>query len=405
MATAEQATKSATGELDLVLACVRAFLDPRGEAGVAAIAAGPIDWDRLFGLAKAHRVRPLVARGVGALPTGIVPSEVRDRCQQLGYAILKKNLLLTLELERLLAALDGAGVEAVPIKGPVLASQLYGQLAWREFEDLDLLVRRQDAPAAADVLRSHDYRLAAGGARALELRSEYHYPFHHAGGQGAVELHCELMPWYFGFPVRTVDLWGRLEWVPLRDTRVRALPAEDTLLFLCAHGAKHLWRRLCWIADVAALLGGEPALDWERTVSRAEELGARRILATGLRVAACVLGGAAGARAVPALGDAQTDALVEEIRIGLRAGEPSPPGAAAKARFHIRIRERRRDRLRYGLLLLLAPNWDEIEFLSLPRVLFPLYWIIRPLRLLARYGPEAARLIWERCRPGGGKRA
>src|SRR5262249_38626975 len=58
----------------------------------------------------------------------------------------------TRRLRELLCALSAAGVDAWPFKGPVLAAQLYGNFAMRQFGDLDVIVRPRDVRAALAVL-------------------------------------------------------------------------------------------------------------------------------------------------------------------------------------------------------------------------------------------------------------
>jgi hypothetical protein len=62
--------------------------------------------------------------------------------------------------------------------------------------------------------------------------------------------------------------------------------------------------------------------------------------------------------------------------------------ATQTLRFHSRSRERLGDKLHYWTFKLFAPNWEEVEWLRLPRRLFPLYWLLRPFRLVVHYGPE-----------------
>jgi hypothetical protein len=54
--------------------------------------------------------------------------------------------------------------------------------------------------------------------------------------------------------------------------------------------------------------------------------------------------------------------------------------------FHARMRERARDRLSYLANVAFTPSGADWEALRLPRVLFPLYALTRPIRLAAKYG-------------------
>jgi hypothetical protein len=62
--------------------------------------------------------------------------------------IARKNLRFTAELIRILNCLESHGIAAIPFKGPTLAESVYGNLALREFSDLDILVRQSDFPRA-----------------------------------------------------------------------------------------------------------------------------------------------------------------------------------------------------------------------------------------------------------------
>src|SRR5437870_3000271 len=171
----------------------------------------------------------------------------------------RRRLRATGELLSLLELFEADGIPAAPFKGPVLAAVLYGDVALREFVDLDILVRRRDVGRATDVLLSRGYRpevpVEAGHEAAL-LASGYHYPLRRDDGL-AVELHWNLAPREFPYPLDAEEVWTRLRPVPLGGRTVHTLGAEDLLLFLCAHGAKHCWWRRQWVADVAELIAHE----------------------------------------------------------------------------------------------------------------------------------------------------
>jgi len=69
-----------------------------------------------------------------------------------------RNLLLTRKTLKDFKLLESNGILAIPFKGPVLASSLYGNLALRTFSDLDILVVKKDIMKAKDVLLSSGLR-------------------------------------------------------------------------------------------------------------------------------------------------------------------------------------------------------------------------------------------------------
>jgi len=95
------------------------------------------------------------------------------------------------ELAAIAGLLDGHGVECVPYKGPTLALRAYGDLAMREFGDLDLLVRARDVLKAKSVLMGRGYvpitPLAPEQEQVL-VASSIHYELGLAGGPRAMTV-------------------------------------------------------------------------------------------------------------------------------------------------------------------------------------------------------------------------
>ena len=78
---------------------------------------------------------------------GCPPRWIRSRSpglealRQQDKANAHRALWLTLELLNIHRHLQTRGLEVLPYKGPVLAETLYGNVAMRQFSDLDLLIR------------------------------------------------------------------------------------------------------------------------------------------------------------------------------------------------------------------------------------------------------------------------
>lgn len=256
--------------------CLRAFL--AGEAAPQV----ETDGDALLELAAFHRVAPLLhrsLRGAGAQPP---PSKLEAYVRSAS----NRGLLLTGELLRLLKRWDAAGVQAIPFKGPALASLLYGDPALRHFDDLDVLVRAEDFAAAKEVALALGYQ--------PRERHSLHESFSlfRGGVEIVLELHWEFMPMpeVFPFAPHLADAWSRCETISLGGYKARAFAPADQLLYLCAHGSRHLWFRLQWICDVAQLLRTRPDLDWERLMVQARSSGGWRMLFLGLYLAHDLLG-------------------------------------------------------------------------------------------------------------------
>src|SRR5215469_866029 len=97
-----------------------------------------LDWQRLLRLAEHHGVTPLVYRALRDVDAGI-PAPIQGELRQRYEGNAKRNLVFVGELIRILDCLEAQAIDAIPYKGSVLAEAVYGDLALREFYDLDVL--------------------------------------------------------------------------------------------------------------------------------------------------------------------------------------------------------------------------------------------------------------------------
>lgn len=126
-------------------------------------------------------------------------------------------------LNEILAALAGASVETVALKGPVLGERLYGDPTLRIAWDLDLMVARRDLPAAMAVLDGLGFH-----TEPVPDGWRHHLTAVRAGAP-LVELHFRLTS-SFGAVIPSEDFLARS--VPYRTAAgasCRVLSAEDEL--------------------------------------------------------------------------------------------------------------------------------------------------------------------------------
>jgi hypothetical protein len=341
---------------------------------------------------------PLLYWHLDATSPEAVPENALDRLRSHFRSNCLRNLFLAGELLRLLNVFEAHGILAVPYKGPSLAVSVYGDLALREFCDLDILVHRHDVSQAKEVLASMGYQARYQLTKAQEaafLRSQCEHPFMRGDGKSIVELHWGVAEKHF-FPLDTERLWGRLDRMPLGGGTVLSLSAEDMLLILCVHGSVHAWERLEWICDVAELVRVCQDIEWERIMAQASALGGERMLLLGLFLASDLLGASLPERVSQRLrGEPNVKALAGGIREQLFRETHIPggflegyEGAPAFHALHVKLRERLSDKIRYFVLKAITLRGEDWDLLPLPRFLFPFYYVLRPIRLTRKYGPK-----------------
>jgi hypothetical protein len=301
-----------------------------------------------------------------------------------------RNLGLTGELIRVLRLFDEQCIAALTFKGPTLAQAAYGSPALREFGDLDLLLRPCDIRRARSLLVNQGYRPMYALTPPQEeayLRYQGQIPLEKPEG-ATIELHTTLAPRTFPFDLDIARMWPHRAVVTLMGQPLAAPCDEDLLLILCMHGAKHLWKNLGWICDVAELLRGRPSLDWKQVGQEARRLRSERMLRLGVYLAERVLQ-APLPRDVSqeARRDSTARTLADQVIRHLFDDAEWTPSGLVSAAFHLRLRERLRDGLRFCLSLFLTPTLADWKALSLPSSLAFLYYGVRPFRLLGKYLP------------------
>lgn len=384
-------------EIELLLCCASKadYAETKsGEAGRAeSMLRGEVDWERLLEMAAGHGVAPLLSRFLEEFAE-FVPDAVLDRLRGHSRQNKLRNILLAGELNGLLGLFGENEIPIIPYKGPVLAAAIYGDLGLRKAGDLDLLVRKRDLQKAGGLLLSRGYEAQprlTGAQENAYLRFERERSFVHYERRQVVELQWELMPRQFVFPLSVERLRGRLRKTEVGDTLVPSLSPEDMILVLCVHGTKHFWERLQWVCDVAVALDAyRDEIDWELLSREAAAQGSRRMLALGIFLAHDLLRTELPEEARrEVVRDPLVDTLAAEVYGWLFRESPDSRGIledSAFFPFHFRVRERLRDRLRYLIRTVFTPNYADWQSAPLPRPLFCLYYLLKPVRLVRKYG-------------------
>ncbi len=379
-------------EAELLLCAAQACAGLSDKDCFVTLAEQGIDWDHLLRAAFRHGMLPILHQILVDTCPAAVPSAFLDQLRANFRSHARRTFILTGKLLKCLRLFDAQGIPAMPYRGPVLATAAYGDLYARQFDDLDVLVPEQQVLQARDLLVSRGYRPLLDLPPAQEaayFRAQAEHTLVCDADAEVIELHWRIAERYFSFPLDPQGLWERRSQVLLAGKKVWTFSPEDLLLTLCVHGTKHLWRRLLWICDVARLLCAYPSMNWPWLMGKARALGSERMLRLGLFLANELLGAPLpvnveqDARADPAVAF-----LATRVRSWLFVDPEQQLGTLGSIAFHLKARERRQDRIRYCLRLALTTTVGDWDLVRLPSPLFPLYYLLRPIRLVGRYGRE-----------------
>jgi predicted nucleotidyltransferase len=368
----------------LILACCGDDADGRSSASIQQILRLGVDWERLIQLAQHHGLVPLVFRRLSA---EMDPSRSPglEALRQQDKANSHRALWLTLELLNIHRHLQTRGLEVLPYKGPVLAERLYGNVAMRQFSDLDLLIRSADLAAIKEALAELGYEPGLRLEKAAErdyLKSGYEYTFDGARGRNLLEIKWQILPRFYSIGFDVNEFFERASVITIEGQRMRTLCDQDLMLVLCVHAAKHAWKQISWLCEIAQLARSH-AIDWAALKAKAEILGVTRIVAVTFLLAHELLGAVLPAE-LEIEKDAGAEALAQRIVPLIVAEEEFDPESMAYFRLMMALRERRRDQVSFWWRLLSTPGAGEWSAVRLPGPLFPLYRVVRIFRLAGR---------------------
>ena len=342
------------------------------------------NWDVLLTTARSHGVLPLLYLRLVNQQAAIPPSPF-ERMQ----SVYNRNVLHCLtnaaELISVLKDLSEKNIPAMPFKGVVLSATAYREVTARPAGDLDVLIFDRDLISASAVLLKRGYELKTpthpDGSPAAENYYEYHFERPTDGMVLELRWRLELTQPRFKRNLGMDWIWPCKRSALLAGAEVPDMDPETAVLVLCMHGSKHVWSRLIWISDVARLLEANPGLDWNRVKREAKARGLWRSVALGVLLAYRV-----GQAVIPEPvlscfeSDSTTRILAQHIADNLFESPGSTPDR--RTPYHVQLLGLN-DRVKMLFSMdFLRPNARDRAVIQLPKVLEPLYFLIRPVRIL-----------------------
>ena len=349
--------------------------------------ANQVGWRKISELAERHGMKPFLNQSLASNRFNSAPQEMAQSARKATSALARHNLLATADLIEILSELERNGILAIPVKGPALAWLLYRDISLREFSDLDLLIDGKDLGAASRILETLGYEPElelSPSRRRIFVTTENVLLFTHSSTGRFVEMHWELSPRYLAPPIDIEIFRKRLRTVEPGGRVMKAMSEEDTLIYLCAHGAKHYWEKLNWVTDIATLINRSEAMDWSYIFEQAEARRSELMLLLGLSIAQDLLGTRTPDLALEYFRRSPiVSRLTEDAKEWLLTETDTPPGWLRRWIFYSRLQKGLPDKLRFAYLSLAAPNTVDWQSVDLPDSLSSLYYFARPLRLFA----------------------
>ena len=369
-------------EIKLLLCCARTVVNQEQVCKIKALIQSQLDWNRLLLTAANQGVMPLLAYNLANICPDIVPQKVLAQLQNYLQGNAINNLGLNRQLIDILQLLELKTIAAVPFKGIVLATSVYQNPLLRDISDLDILVH------SADFLKAKNLLIAQG----YKLRNEVPWECHLVKDNGVnIDLHLEIIPQHLVYPLQSDELWQYLESLSLGEITVSNFSPEILLIILCLNGTKECWQSLSRICDVAELINSDRPIDWQQIIELAQQWGFKRVVCLGCLLAKNLLG-----TTLPDLiwqqirADSVVQSLAKKVASCLFVSTDEIIDEVERTFFCIHTRERWQDKIKTFVSLIafsggINPSKNDREFLPLPRLLYFIYFLIRPFRIICKY--------------------
>lgn len=197
------------------------------------------DWATFYDAARFHSLEGMIWPTMQAAVTAQNPT-LAAVWQRRTDQLLMQTLTQMEAMQALTLRLGQAGIPFVQLKGLVLRD-LYPQPTMRQLSDLDLLIRPEQAQAAAALLAEEGYRLEEDAERTPYHRGYLRPPYLQ------VELHTDLLDPQAAYYPAVCAPWEHL--APSGDR----LDELYTYLYCVIHAAKHYYYKGTGIRTVLDL--------------------------------------------------------------------------------------------------------------------------------------------------------
>jgi len=377
-------------ELQLLIAAARVELRPQDESEIGKLLSAALDWDRLLTLAAGHGLEPLLFHHLSEQPAALVPEKVMQTLRAGSRETAQRGMILASRLQGISDHLDARTIEHILYKGPLFAEVYYGNCALRVFHDLDVIVPPEKIVLTRNALAEIGF-VDKYGLDETQQAASFRFGSQHlftAPGGLDLDLHWRIIPNSISRSLDTAGIWKRVTRAAFFGREVPTLCPEDMMVVLCLHAGQHEWARLSTLCDLGQLLLKHPEMDWEIVRSHLRDSNTIRML----NVSLLLLRQHWPVQIPPDFAarisaDDHAAAMVERIQTELWPEPELEVSKQSQIRWLMArtAGENLEDRFRFLMGNMLGPTLSDFEVFKLPRLLFPLYPVLRALRLAYKY--------------------
>lgn len=333
-------------------------------------------------LSTSHGVLPLVYHTLKNYQQ-YIPKDIFQQIQSINLDIVKQNMLMTSELIKVMKLLAENGIEAIAFKGPTLAQMAYGDITLRQYSDLDILLRKDDIYTIYNLLKK-DY------TRNLELKplqEEIWFKYAHDLGltnnkNGVhIEFHWSMLDTDHPISLKNIDFFKDMDIVDIKNRKVNIISNEKFLIYLCIHGAKHLFERIEWVIDIDRFIRAQK-LDWNKILKIVEKDNSKKFFILGLYKSNILYD-----TPIPKEFRKYFDDDIKSVSNHIFSGwnRQKEFNNKTNLKYRLKLFVSNKDKLSYIYKIYLKPTFTEYWYITFPKPLYFLYYPLRQYLLVKKY--------------------
>ncbi len=366
----------------LVLLCARTRKIPEIHYNIKKLLCSNLDWDYLVERASEHKLLPLLYWNLKDFQEEI-PENVFMNLKLNFDENARKNLLMLGELVKIVDLFKESNINVIPYKGPLLAILAYKNIVFRQFDDLDIFIKKDDFVNAKNILISNGYKPQFDlegfiERRFIKTQREYKFVKHETMVYLEVQWKFEGVSFSLS---DNIDFMGskNIEIIKIHNKEISSLSPENLFLILCIHASGHYWDRLSWICDISELIQSHE-INWDYIMEMGNQLGIIRLILVTLLLAVDLLDLNLPNKILEQL----KSEIIEDLTFNVKKRIFFPDNESIFQSAYIRynIRERRSHRIKDILKIIFLPTNEEWSNSNLKPLIPPVSYIYRFIRVL-----------------------
>lgn len=302
--------------------------------------------------------------------------------------IVKQNMLMTNELINVTKLLKENGIESIAFKGPVLSHLAYGDVVSRQYVDLDILVDKSLLIKTQDILESNNYfqKYKLEEYQKEKLKDVVHdISFTNKKNNVDIELHWTLSSGEFFIDLEKLNYLEDIKKYYINNSEVNIFLNEKLFIYLCVHGYKHLWERIEWLVDIYYLLE-KNNLNIEKIIKMSREIDSDRIVLSTLVICQKLFGFTVKLKNILdedynliTKSNHFYDKLIKDYCLN---NNNNNNREISFSQFYMLKSFSYRKKY---VISFFIPTQKDFEVIKLPRFLYFIYYLIRPINIIIRY--------------------